>query len=498
MPAPRNEESSSSPDLPVQPFRDAVEFSAIGIATVGLDGSWITVNKALCDLLGYTQEELLRRTFQDITHPDDLPADLEKVTQMLAGELTHYHMEKRYFHKDSRVIWAILSVSLVRDDENEPLYFVSQIQDITQRKQATDDLAASAELLREFMEHNPAALAMCDRDMRYLHVSDRWLAEYQLNRESVIGYSHYEIFPDQDPRWKKVYEQVLAGATKGCEEEALTPRPDGSPVWCNWEMLPWRDAKGEIGGLIQFNQDITPQIVAKQELERLVQDLARSNSELEQFAYVASHDMQEPLRAVAGCAEILKSRYGDQMDDAADDLISHIVDGATRMQGLINDLLQISQVSSQASSFEHVDTNEACRAALLNLDDVIKKSAARIELDDLPMVMGDHTQITQVFQNLISNALKYRKEEPPIVTIMSQKKQELWEFSVADNGIGISPEFHDKIFGIFQRLHTRIEYPGSGIGLALCKKIIERHRGSIWLKSTLGTGSTLFFTLPQS
>ena len=229
-----------------------------------------------------------------------------------------------------------------------------------------------------------------------------------------------------------------------------------------------------------------------------MQELARSNSELGQFAYVASHDMQEPLRAVAGCAEILKSRYADQMDDSADELISHIVDGASRMQGLINDLLQISQVSSQASSFESVDTNQTCRAALLNLDDVIKKSAARIELGDLPMVKGDRTQITQVFQNLISNALKYRKEESPIVTIKSQQKQELWEFSVADNGIGISPEFHHKIFGIFQRLHTRVEYPGSGIGLALCKKIIERHRGSIWLKSALGTGSTFHFTLPQS
>ena len=168
------------------------------------------------------------------------------------------------------------------------------------------------------------------------------------------------------------------------------------------------------------------------------------------------------------------------------------------MQGLINDLLQISQVSSQATSFVRVDTNEACRAALLNLDGLFKKSATRIELGDLPVVMGDPTQITQVFQNLISNALKYRKEESPLVTITAQKKQELWEFSFADNGIGISPEFHDKIFGIFKRLHTRNEYPGSGIGLALCKKIIERHRGTIWLKSALGTGSIFYFTLPHS
>ena len=498
MPDPQKEESSSSYDLRIQPFRDAVEYSAIGIATVGLDGSWITLNKALCDLLGYTQEELLGRTFQDITHPEDLNADLENVGQMLAGKLTHYHMEKRYFHKDGRVIWAILSVSLVRDADQKPNFFVSQIQDITHRKLVADELAASTNLLREFIEHTPAAIAMCDRDMRYLHVSDRWLLEYELERDQIIGQSHYDLFPDQAERWHEVYNRVLQGGTEGSPEEELTPRPDGSPVWSNWEIIPWRDAKGEIGGLIQFNQNITAQIVAKQELERLVQELARSNSELGQFAYVASHDMQEPLRAVAGCAEILKSRYGDQLGDSADELISHIVDGASRMQGLINDLLQISQVSSRATSFVRVDTNEACRAALLNLDGLFKKSATRIELGDLPVVMGDPTQITQVFQNLISNAIKYRKEESPLVTITAQKKQELWEFSFADNGIGISPEFHDKIFGIFQRLHTRNEYPGSGIGLALCKKIIERHRGTIWLKSALGTGSIFYFTLPHS
>ena len=148
MPDPQKEESSSSYDLRIQPFRDAVEYSAIGIATVGLDGSWITLNKALCDLLGYTQEELLGRTFQDITHPEDLNADLENVGQMLAGKLTHYHMEKRYFHKDGRVIWVILSVSLVRDADQKPNFFVSQIQDITHRKLVADELAASTNLLR--------------------------------------------------------------------------------------------------------------------------------------------------------------------------------------------------------------------------------------------------------------------------------------------------------------------------------------------------------------
>lgn len=235
----------------------------------------------------------------------------------------------------------------------------------------TDELAASVALLHEFIEHTPAAIAMCDREMRYLHVSDRWLEKYELERENVIGHSHYKLFPDQAPRWAKISEHVLQGATEGNAEEELTPQADGTPVWSNWEILPWQDADGAIGGLIQFNQNIKSQILGKQELERLVDELERSNDELEQFAYVASHDIQEPLRAVAGCAEILQSRYGEQLDESADELISHIVDGASRMQRLINDLLQLSQVSSQASPFVIVDTNEACRAALLNMEAII-------------------------------------------------------------------------------------------------------------------------------
>jgi len=339
---------------------------------------------------------------------------------------------------------------------------------------------------------------MCDRDMNYLHVSDRWLLAFGVDRDRVIGHSHYDLFPHQSKRWKKIYERVLQGETEGCAEDELPPCPDGTPVWFNWEIIPWHNAKGDVGGLIQFNQNVTQQVLAKQELERLIQDLERSNSELEQFAYVASHDMQEPLRAVAGCAEILKSRFGNQLGESADELISHIGDGASRMQGLINDLLQISQVSSQASPFETVDANEACRAALLNLEALIKKSAACIEFTNLPDVMGDRTQISQIFQNLISNALKYRKEEAPQVSIKAKKVNNCWEFAVADNGIGIAPEFHHKIFGISQRLHTRNDYPGTGIGLALCKKIIERHAGEIWLTSTLGKGTTFYFTLPQN
>lgn len=498
MPSTNKEENRSPDEIHAHPFRDAVEFSAIGIATVGLDGSWITVNKALCDLLGYSKAELRTLTFQDLTHPDDLEADLGKVQRMLAGELSHFHMEKRYFHKKGHIIWAILSVSLVRNSKQEPLYFVSQVQDITSRKKATDELAASVTLLREFIEHTPVAIAMCDREMRYLHVSDRWLREYQLDRDKVIGASHDKLFPHQSPRWNKIYQRVLAGATEGKAAEQLPPGPDGEQVWSNWEILPWRDADGAIGGLIQFNQNITPQILAKQELERLVHELQRSNRELEQFAYVASHDMQEPLRAVAACAEILQSRYGAQLDDSADELIRHIVDGATRMQGLINDLLQISHVSSQAAPFADVDTNDACGTALLNLDDLVLKSGARVAFSDLPVVTGDLTQITQIFQNLISNALKYRQKEAPRIEIKARKIKGFWEFSVTDNGIGIEPEFHHRIFGIFQRLHTRSEYPGSGIGLALCHKIVERHRGSIWLKSSLGKGATFYFTLPRS
>jgi len=236
---------------------------------------------------------------------------------------------------------------------------------------------------------------------------------------------------------------------------------------------------------------------AEESLALAINDLQRSNKELEQFAYVASHDLQEPLRMVASYTQLLAERYENQLDDKAKKFIHYAVDGAVRMQLLINDLLAYSRIGTKARSMEPVDSHSALGRAISSLKLQIDEAKAIITNNELPVVRADASQLTQLFQNLIGNALKFRGAENPRIHISAVDEKKEWLFSVSDNGIGIDPQYAEKVFIIFQRLHTKEEYPGSGIGLAICKKIVERHGGRIWFKSEIGKGTTFYFTIPK-
>jgi PAS domain S-box-containing protein len=246
----------------------------------------------------------------------------------------------------------------------------------------------------------------------------------------------------------------------------------------------------------QFANEHRELLRARQELEKTVAELKRSNAELEQFAYVASHDLQEPLRMVASYTQLLAKRYKGKLDTDADEFIGYAVDGANRMQRLINDLLAYSRVTTQGHGFELVDCAALLEEVLDDLRLAIDESRAVVTHDVQLTVMADRVQLGQVFQNLIGNAIKFRGQEPPWVHLSAERKDADWQFAIRDNGIGIDPQYADRIFVVFQRLHNREEYPGTGIGLAICKKIIERHGGRIWVKSQLGKGATFYFTLP--
>ena len=236
----------------------------------------------------------------------------------------------------------------------------------------------------------------------------------------------------------------------------------------------------------------------EQALSEVNRDLKRSNAELEQFAYVTSHDLQEPLRMIVNYLQLLERRYKGRLDADADDFIFFAVDGGRRMQTLISDLLAYSRVGTKGQPFAPTDCNDVVRRAFANLHTIVAETGARIDCGKLPAVLADSSQLVQLFQNLIGNALKYRSDRPPQITLSAERRPNEWLFSVEDNGIGIEQQYFEQVFVIFQRLHTSAQYPGTGIGLSVCKKIVERHGGAIWVSSEFGRGATFYFTLPAA
>lgn len=269
--------------------------------------------------------------------------------------------------------------------------------------------------------------------------------------------------------------------------DLVAARKGGETIPVEISLSPFHFEGGDAA--IAVIRDVTDQ-------RRLTRELRRSNEELEQFAYVASHDLQEPLRMVAGYAQLLKRRYADKVDAEGNEYIEFAVDGVKRMQALINDLLAFSRLNTRGKTFASVSMDDVLKQVLANLKVVIDEARAQIIAAALPTVIGDRTQLVQVLQNLIGNALKFhRPEVVPEIRVSAVRDGAMWKFSVADNGIGIEPEYREKVFVIFQRLHSREQYPGTGIGLAICKKVVERHGGRIWIDSQTDKGTTFHFTL---
>ena len=280
------------------------------------------------------------------------------------------------------------------------------------------------------------------------------------------------------------------------EIERVTP--DGNSVWLSVTGEPVLE-DGKFRGYRGVGTDITERKRGQAVLRAAYDELARSNSELQQFAYVASHDLQEPLRMIGSYTQLLERRYGDKLDADAREFMGFIVDGATRMKQLIEDLLAYSRVGTRGKELKRIPAQDALDRALVNLRLAIESSGAQVTRDALPEVLADDTQLTQLFQNLVGNAIKFKKPEEPIrVHVGVSDGGAEWRFSVSDNGMGIEAQYYQRIFMVFQRLHTRDEYPGTGIGLAICKKVVDRHRGRIWVESAPGKGSTFHFTLPKN
>jgi PAS domain S-box-containing protein len=389
-----------------------------------------------------------------------------------------------------------LEVSISRVEVAGRKLVTAIIRDITRRKQAEEALHESQQQLRVLFNEMLMGFALFEPiydetgkpcDFRYLEVNAAHETHCGLGRDRVMGKTIREILPTLEPFWIETYGKV---ATTG---ESIHFDSYAQPLDRWLELTVFRTCKNQVA--VTF-ADISERKRSEEGLVKKADELARSNRDLEQFAYVASHDLQEPLRMVASYAQLLAERYRGKLDENADKYIGYTVEGALRMQTLVRDLLAFSRAGRNHPNFRTTDCNAVVDEAIQNLRSAIDESGAVITHGKLPVIAADPSQLSQVLQNLIGNAIKFRGKEPPAISVTVEKCGPEWQFAVTDNGIGIAPEHQQVIFAVFQRLHTRAEYPGNGIGLSICKKIVEHHGGKIWVESQLGAGCTLKFTLP--
>lgn len=559
--------SKKSKNDPIEgDFSAIFERAPVGIALISTSGKLLRVNPKLCCLLGYSETELCSRTFQDITHPDDLAASWQYLKRIWTESRCESawrdrSWQKRSICKDGRWQWVNITASLVKDSRGLPLYSIAVIDNIQECRQAISQpilptsyhhLVRSLTLkirqsldLKEIFQFLVAQLQQtlhADRVLLFQFLPDgsgktieeAVLPDFPVMLGKVISdeYCQEQLSLKYSEEYVHVCPDVERAELSPCHRQFLqqyriranlilpifrrlvtdphSTAIDGNTAQdknCLWGLLCvqqcsqpryWSEDEIELlqqlGG--QLNMALSQAELLASEIKQR-QELARSNAELEQFAYIASHDLQAPLHTIANYAQLLKRRYCGQLDEKADKFINYIVDGAQRMQTQINDLLEYSRYGRQKSTFRDTDCNLVVEQAIANLRSEIEQNEVIITCqDNLPTLIADSSQLIVLFQNLLGNSIKYRSLAQPIIKIRAIAKGNSWQFSVTDNGIGIEPKYQQRIFQIFQRLHAREEYPGNGMGLAICQKIVECHGGKIWVDSQLNCGATFYFTLP--
>lgn len=634
-------------------FRATFEQAAVGIAHVGLDGAWLRVNMRLAEIVGYSREELLRCTFQDITHPQDIEQDVTLMQGLLAGEIKTYSIEKRYLRKDGDIVWINLTVSLVRDEEGSPVYFISVIEDISERKQAEAKLLESEERLRAVIDHmneglvlstpegqvtywNHAAVRMhdfasreelfdsipefektfelstldgkvlpieewplsrvCSREslrdyeVRLRHKQRDWerifrfsgtliqgaqgdtlavltfsditalkQTEHELRAErdrfariveTVPGAVHTyrenadgtTCFPYASPNIAKIYgvppealvddasimarlchpddlSHVVTTLEKSAETmdmwhaEFRVLHPERGEIWVDGRSIPQQEDDGSMSwyGVLT---DVTTSKRAQEEIRKLythledqvsrrTAQLQAANEELEAFAYSVSHDLRAPLRAIDGYTQFLQEDYHDLLDSEGQRIAGVVRNEAQRMGQLIDDLLAFSRLGRSEMTLARVDMEGLVESVLDSICSSEQREQVTFNLGPLPAAWGDETLLYQVWQNLLDNALKFSsKREAPLIEVRGSTERvdgkEVVQYSVRDNGAGFNMRYADKLFGVFQRLHSEREFGGTGVGLAIVRRAVQRHGGRVWAESVTGEGTTFYFRLPYS
>jgi PAS domain S-box-containing protein len=425
------------------------------------------------------------------------PMDLSWLGQRLEG-ISEHHPEDCFTTRLARPGGlAVFQVRLKRmlDFSEKFLGTVVLLEDVSELKAAEETLGAARDFYLRLFEDFPALIWRAGLDGRCNYFNRTWLEFTGRSLGQELGEGWTEgVHPEDLDRCLGLYQESFA-ARRPFSMEYRLRHHSGSYHWINNIGRPFFDFNDDFAGYIVTCHDITEARQYQERLNALLQELKRSNQELEHFAYVASHDLQEPLRMVTSYLQLLARRYEGHLDQDADDFIGFAVDGARRMEVLIKDLLGYSRVESRGRPLQPTDCRQQLANALQNLEICVAESGAQVRVGELPLVLADPGQLTQLFQNLIHNAIKFRGDAPPQVGIEARAQGESWVIRVCDNGIGIPPAHRERVFQVFQRLHPIGSYPGTGIGLAVCKKIVERHGGTIWIEEAEPQGTCFHFTL---
>jgi PAS domain S-box-containing protein len=469
-----------------------IRCAPLPITVIARNGTVNVWNPAAEEVLGWGKEEMLGKTLTEVMNKANGLARLLGRSLQQGGVIGAETVQER---KDGATVDLRVFSAPLTDRDGEIKGVIGMLTDVTELNLILEAFRESKERFQNAFVYAPIGMAIGSLDGRILRVNPAFCRMLGYEETAVLKLRWKDLAHPDDAELLPMRE---AEAVRAAEPAALRLRhQNGQTVHVQWNTSVVRDASGRPLYCLGQVVDITESKCAEEQIHRYAGDLERSNRDLQHFAYVASHDLQEPLRMVRGFVELLARRYEGKLGADADEYIHYAVDGATRMQNLIRGLLAYSRVGTQGKSFAQVDSGEALRHALLNLQAAIDESHAAVTCDSLPELPADDVQLAQLFQNLIGNAVKFRSDTPPQVHIGVSEKQDDWEFAVTDNGIGFDPEHANRIFQMFQRLHGQNRYAGTGIGLALCKRIVERHGGKIWVDSAPEKGSTFYFTVPK-
>lgn len=469
----------------------------------GNDPQWTMtfLSDGCAALTGYTPAELIdnaRVSYADLIHPEDRAAVRAAVAAGVVARAP-FQVNYRIITAGGEEKWVWEQGQAVFDADGRVVNLHGLILDITEQRRAEETLRCSEARFRALADTSPLAIYMSEGvEQRALYVNPTFLRLFGYALEEIASAASWWPLAYLDPAYRDLVaadwqQRVAVAIAERSEIEPMETRvrcKDGSERWVLWGFK----TIGEQNWA--FGLDLTERRLAEAQVQATMAELARANDELERFAYVVSHDLQEPLRMIMSYTELLARRYRDQLDETAREFLHHAADGARRMQQMLNGMLTYSRITSRGWDPQPTDAGACCEQAIANLRLSVRQRDAEITHGGLPWVLADPGQLLQLFQNLIANALKFSPGPAPRVAISAEPQGGLWRFAVQDQGIGIDPVHAERIFQVFQRLHGPAEYPGTGIGLAVCKRIVERHGGQIWVESRPGAGASFLFTLP--